>query len=148
MKNGKRVGFTAGAFDLCHAGHMLMFQEAKEQCDYLIVGLHTDPTLDRAAKNKPVMSVAERRIILESIRYIDEVVEYDTEADLYALLRDNPLGIDLRILGVEYKGKPFTGHDLPMKVYFNTRDHGYSSTELRSRVCAAECAKKDATPAV
>jgi glycerol-3-phosphate cytidylyltransferase len=148
MKGGKRVGFTAGAFDLCHAGHMLMFQEAKEQCDYLIVGLHTDPTLDRAAKNKPVMSVAERRIVLESIRYIDEVVEYDTEADLYALLRDNPLDIDVRILGVEYKGKPFTGHDLPMEVYFNTRDHGYSSTELRGRVCAAECAKKDGAAAV
>lgn len=144
MKDGKRVGFTAGAFDLCHAGHMLMFQEAKEQCDYLIVGLHTDPTLDRATKNKPVMTVAERRIILESIRYIDEVVEYDTEADLHALLRDNPLGIDVRILGIEYKGRPFTGHDLPMEVYFNTRDHGYSSTELRGRVCAAECVKKDA----
>lgn len=148
MKDGKRVGFTAGAFDLCHAGHVLMFQEAKEQCDYLIVGLHTDPTLDRSTKNRPVMTIAERRIILEGIRYIDEVVEYDTEADLYALLRDNPLGIDVRILGVEYKDKPFTGRDLPMEVYFNTRDHGYSSTELRGRVCAAECAKKDGVSGV
>jgi glycerol-3-phosphate cytidylyltransferase len=121
-----------------------MFQEAKEQCDYLIVGLHTDPTLDRATKNKPVMSVEERRIILGGIRYIDEIVEYDTEAQLYALLRDNPYNIDIRILGVEYKDKPFTGHDLPMEVYFNTRDHGFSSTELRRRVHAAEEAKRQA----
>lgn len=145
MRDGKRVGFTAGAFDLCHAGHILMFEEAKSQCDYLIAGLHTDPTIDRpGTKNKPVMSVEERRIILSNIRYIDEIVEYDTEAELYAILRDNPHGIDVRILGVEYKDKPFTGHDLSMDVYFNTRDHGYSSTELRKRVFEAEAAKRQA----
>lgn len=143
MREGKKVGFTAGAFDLCHAGHFLMFEEAKEQCDYLIVGLHTDPTIDRPdTKNKPVMSVDERRIILSGIRHIDEVVEYDTEGELYDLLSNNDLGIDVRILGVEYKGKPFTGHDLPMEVYFNTRDHGFSSTELRKRVWEAEERKR------
>ena len=139
MKDGKKVGFTAGAFDLCHAGHMLMFEEAREQCDYLIVGLHTDPSLDRPDhKNKPVMSVEERMIILRGIKYIDEVITYDTEADLLKLLSENTLNIDVRILGVEYKEKPFTGRDLPMPIYFNTRDHGYSTTELRSRVYEAE----------
>ncbi len=144
MKDGKRVGITFGAFDLCHAGHMLMFQEAKEQCDYLIVGLHSDPSLDRpGTKNRPIMSLKERQIILNSIKYIDEVVMYDTEADLLNLLKENTLGIDVRILGVEYKGKQFTGYDLPLPVYFNTRDHGYSTTELRGRVFEAEKAKRE-----
>lgn len=143
MKNGKKIGFTAGAFDLCHAGHILMFEEAKSQCDYLIVGLHTDPSIDRPdTKNKPVMSVEERRIILKGIRYIDEIVEYNTEKDLLELLSKNELGIDVRILGAEYKDKPFTGKDVPIAVYFNTRDHGYSTTELRGRVYLAEKEKR------
>ena len=112
MKDGKKVGFTAGAFDLCHAGHMLMFEEAKGVCDYLIVGLHSDPTIDRPdTKNRPIMSVEERKIILNSVRWIDEVVVYDTEADLLKLLTENPLNIDVRILGVEYKEKPYTGEE-------------------------------------
>jgi glycerol-3-phosphate cytidylyltransferase len=145
MRDGKKIGFTAGAFDLCHAGHFLMFEEAREQCDYLIVGLHSDPSLDRPdTKNKPIMSVEERLIILKGIRSIDEVVVYDTEADLLKLLTDNPYGIDVRILGVEYKDKPYTGRDLPLPVYYNTRDHGYSTTELRERVYQAEKAKREA----
>lgn len=145
MKNGKRVGFTAGAFDLCHAGHMLMFEEAKSQCDYLIVGLHSDPTLDRPdTKNRPVMSIEEREIILANIRHIDEVVVYDTEADLLRILEENTLGIDVRVLGVEYKEKQFTGRDLPVETYFNTRDHGFSTTELRNRVYEAEAKKRAA----
>lgn len=144
MKDGKKVGFTAGAFDLCHAGHMLMFEEAKTQCEYLIVGLHSDPTIDRpGVKNKPIMSMEERRIILNGIKYIDEVVEYDTEEDLVKILSENKLGIDVRILGIEYKGKPYTGHELSMPVYFNTRDHGYSTTELRARVYQAEISKRE-----
>jgi glycerol-3-phosphate cytidylyltransferase len=144
MKDGKKVGFTAGAFDLCHAGHMMMFEEAREQCDYLIVGLHSDPSLDRPdTKNKPIMSVEERMIILKSIRYIDEIVVYDTEADLLKILTENPYHIDVRVLGVEYKEKPYTGRDLPLPVYYNTRDHGYSTTELRERVYAAEKAKRE-----
>ena len=139
MRDGKKVGFTAGAFDLCHAGHMLMFEEAKTQCDYLIVALHSDPTIDRPdTKNKPIMSVHERMIILKGIKYIDEILTYDTEVDLYNLLKENKLDIDVRILGVEYKGKQFTGHDLPLPVYFNPRDHGFSTTELRERVYEAE----------
>ena len=143
MKDGKKVGFTAGAFDLCHAGHMLMFKEAKGVCDYLIIALHSDPTLDRPGiKNKPIMSIEERRIILEGIKYIDEIVEYDTEADLLRMLKENKLGIDIRILGAEYKGKQFTGSDLPLPIYFNSRDHGFSTTELRKRVYDAEAAKQ------
>ena len=142
MKDGKKVGLTAGAFDLCHAGHMLMFEEAKGECDYLIVGLHSDPSIDRPdSKNRPIMSLKEREIILRGIRYIDEVVIYDTEADLLRVLKENKLNIDVRILGVEYKGKQFTGYDLPVPVYFNTRDHGFSTTELRGRVYEAEKAK-------
>lgn len=144
MKDGKKVGFTAGAFDLCHAGHMLMFEEAKEQCDHLIVGLHSDPALDRPTKNRPVMSLKERMIILKGIKYIDEIVTYDTEADLLKLLTENTLGIDVRILGVEYKDKEYTGRGLPLPVYYNTRDHGFSTTELRERVYEAEKAKREA----
>ncbi|OGG50558.1 hypothetical protein A2763_04310 [Candidatus Kaiserbacteria bacterium RIFCSPHIGHO2_01_FULL_54_36] len=142
MRDGKKVGFTAGAFDLCHAGHMLMFEEAKEQCDYLIIGLHSDPSLDRpGSKNKPIMSVEERQIILRGIKYIDEIVVYDTEADLIKMLTENVLGIDVRILGAEYNNKPYTGKDLPLPIYYNTRDHGYSTTELRKRVFEAEKTK-------
>src|SRR3989344_4166788 len=143
MREGKKVGFTAGAFDLCHAGHMLMFEEAKEQCEYLVVALQSDPSLDRPTKNKPIMSLKERMIILKGIKYIDEIVVYDTEADLRKLLSENTLGIDVRILGVEYKGKKYTGDDLPIPVYFNTRDHGFSTTELRERVYEAEKLKRE-----
>jgi glycerol-3-phosphate cytidylyltransferase len=143
MKDGKKIGFTAGAFDLCHAGHVLMFEEAKTVCDYLIVGLHSDPTIDRpGVKNKPIMSVEERMIILKGIRWIDEVVVYDTEADLLKLLTENKLNIDIRIIGVEYKEKPYTGRDLPLEVYYNTRGHNFSTTELRNRVYEAEQAKR------
>ncbi len=143
MRDGKRVGITAGAFDLCHAGHMLMFREAKTVCDHLIVALHSDPTLDRPdAKNKPIMTTEERKIILDGIKYIDEIIIYDTEADLLALLAENSHGIDIRILGAEYKDKPFTGRDLPLPIYYNSRNHGYSTTELRKRVYDAEVAKR------
>jgi glycerol-3-phosphate cytidylyltransferase len=121
-----------------------MFEEAREQCEYLIVGLHSDPSLDRPdTKNKPIMSVEERLIILKGIRSIDEVVVYDTEADLLKILTDNPYDIDVRILGVEYKDKAYTGRGLPLEVYYNTRDHGYSTTELRARVYEAEKAKRE-----
>jgi glycerol-3-phosphate cytidylyltransferase len=143
MKNGKKVGITAGAFDLCHAGHMLMFEEAKTVCDYLIVALHSNPAIDRPQKNKPVMTIEERMIILKSVRWIDEIVVYNTEADLLRLLSENKLGIDIRILGIEYKDKQYTGRDLPLPVYYNTRGHNYSSTELRNRVYEAEKAARE-----
>ena len=143
MKDGKKVGVTVGAFDLCHAGHVLMFKEAKEVCDYLVVGLHSDPTLDRPEKNQPIMSLEERKIILEGIKYIDEIFVYDTEAQLYEILEHNEFGIDIRIIGADWKGKPYTGHDLPLEMYFNERDHGFSTTALRRRIFEAEKGKRE-----
>lgn len=133
-----KIGFTCGAFDLCHAGHMLMFKECKEHCDYLIVGLHTDPTIDRPEKNKPVQDLEERRIQLEAVKYIDKIVTYDTEKELYELLANNSHGINIRIVGSDWEGKPFTGHDLPLETVFNSRTHSYSSSNLRKRVAEAE----------
>lgn len=133
-----KIGFTCGAFDLCHAGHMLMFKECKEHCDYLIVGLHTDPTIDRPEKNKPVQDLEERKIQLEAVKYIDKIITYDTEKELYELLASNPHGINIRIVGSDWEGKPFTGHDLPLETVFNSRTHSYSSSNLRKRVAEAE----------
>ncbi len=134
-------GFTCGAFDLCHAGHVLMFKEAKKQCDYLIVGLQTDPSRTPRdyrgkKKNRPVLSLRERLIILRGIRYIDKIVPYHTEKDLYKLLKR--LKPDVRIIGADWKSRKFTGYDLPIKVYYNSRDHGYSTSELRKRIYKAE----------
>jgi len=126
-------GFTCGTMDLLHAGHILMLKEVKEQCHYLVVGLHTDPTIDRPDKNKPIQSVEERRIQLEAVKYVDEIVEYDTEEDLVKLLKD--ISPQVRFVGEDWKDNPnLTGIDLPIKIVFNTRDHNYSSTELRDRI--------------
>jgi glycerol-3-phosphate cytidylyltransferase len=140
-KEIKRVGFTCSTFDLGpHAGHMAMLAEAKTQCDYLIVGLQSDPTLDRPAKNRPVQSVVERQMQLRGCRYVDEIWVYNTEKDLEDLLLMLP--IDVRILGVEYEGKEFTGREICHKrnidLYFNGRDHSFSSSNLRKRVAQAE----------
>ena len=146
LKNKEgRIGFTCGAFDLCHAGHMLVFKEAKTVCDYLIVFLQDDPSVDSAEyrgkqKNKPIMSLEERRIILESVKYVDEVITYTNEADLYEKLKN--LKADIRIIGADWKGKPFTGHDLPFEVYYNTRGHNFSTSALRDRVFKAEAEKR------
>ena len=134
-----RIGFTCSTFDLLHAGHILMLKEAKAQCDYLIVGLQTDPTIDRATKNKPVQSITERFIQLAAVKYIDEIVVYATEDDLIQILK--AYNIDVRIIGEEYKDKPFTGNDLPIEVYFNKRTHKYSTTELRSRIAELQTKK-------
>jgi glycerol-3-phosphate cytidylyltransferase len=141
MQSEPIIGVTAGAFDLCHAGHMLMFKEAKEKCFYLIALLHDDPSSDRPQKNRPIMNIEERKIILEGIRYIDEVRTYKTEKDLYNILAD--MKPDIRVIGADWEGKKFTGYDLPIKVYFNSRNHGYSSSELRHRVFNAEAAAAD-----
>ena len=137
-----KIGFTCGAFDLLHAGHVLMLEEARRQCDRLVVGLQSDPSLDRAHKNRPVQELEERRVQLAGCRFVDEIVLYETEADLYKLLRD--MKPDIRIVGADWKGKPFTGHDLPIAVYFNGRDHGYSSSSLRKRIYESEAAKRAA----
>jgi glycerol-3-phosphate cytidylyltransferase len=131
-----KVGFTCSTFDLFHAGHIMMLKEAKEQCDRLIVGLQTDPTLDRAGKNKPVQGVFERFVQLHACKFVDEVVVYGTEKELRDILLSYP--IDVRILGEEYKDKEFTGYDIPMEFYFNKRKHSFSTSELRQRVIEAE----------
>lgn len=125
-------GFTCSAFDLFHTGHVLMLKEAKSQCDYLIAGLQTDPTIDRPEKMKPIQSVFERYVQLSGCKYVDEVIVYDTEADLVNALK--ALNIHVRILGEEYQSKDFTGRHLNMNFYFNRRSHDYSSTELKKRI--------------
>jgi glycerol-3-phosphate cytidylyltransferase len=133
----KRIGFTCSAFDLLHAGHILMLEEASQQCDYLIVGLQNDPSLDRSFKNKPVQTVVERFIQLKAVRYINEVIVYNTEKDLEDLLQMLP--INVRIVGEEYKNNTsLTGREICEKrgieIYYNRRDHRFSTTELRTRV--------------
>jgi glycerol-3-phosphate cytidylyltransferase len=127
-----KIGFTCSCFDLFHAGHVMMLKEAKEQCDYLIVGLQSDPTLDRPEKNKPVQTLFERYVQVDACKYVDEIVPYATEKELRDILTSYP--IDVRIIGEEYRDKQFTGYDLPMAVYFNSRQHSFSTTELRKRV--------------
>ena len=127
-----KVGFTCSCFDLLHAGHILMLKDAKEQCDYLIVGLQTDPTLDRPEKNKPIQSLEERKIQLEAVKYVDEIIQYETEQDLYKnLLEIKP---DVRILGSDYIGKSFTGDDLDIEIHYHERNHNYSTTNLRKNI--------------
>jgi|TARA_B110000116_G_scaffold247003_1_gene239119 glycerol-3-phosphate cytidylyltransferase len=128
-----KKGITFGAFDLFHAGHILMLEEARTICDHLIVAIQTDPSLDRETKNSPVQSIEEREIQVSACRYVDEVIIYDREADLLEIL--NTLDWDVRILGDEYKDKKFTGRDKYLeKCYFNKRPHSFSSSELRERV--------------
>jgi glycerol-3-phosphate cytidylyltransferase len=135
-----KVGFTCSTFDLFHAGHVMMLKEARTQCDYLIVGLMIDPTVDRpGVKNKPVQTVLERFIQVKACSYVDEIIPYGTEKELMDILTSYQ--IDVRIIGEEYRDKQFTGYNLPIAVYFNSRQHSFSTTELRQRVLDIEKAK-------
>ena len=143
-EQGKKIGITFSTFDMLHAGHVAMLAEAKNHCDYLIAGLQTDPTIDRPdTKNKPVQSIVERQIQLAACRYVDEVVVYQTEQDLIDLLLILP--IDVRVLGVEYEDKEYTGkqegYRRGIDPIFNGRDHSFSSSSLRRRVVEAETFK-------
>jgi glycerol-3-phosphate cytidylyltransferase len=143
-KDCGRIGFTCSTFDLLHAGHITMLEEAKHHCDYLIVGLQNDPTLDRPdSKIPPVQSIVERQIQLAAVKFVDEIIVYNTEQDLVDLLLTLP--IDVRVLGDEYKNKDFTGKDIAKqrgsKIVYNGRDHSFSSTSLRKRVHSAEDSK-------
>lgn len=132
----RRVGFTCGTFDLLHAGHIMMLRDAKAVCGHLIVGLQSDPTVDRPEKNKPIQTLEERKIQLEAVRYVDQVLTYTTEQELEEML----WGImpDIRIIGADWMDKEYTGKGMEgIDVYFNTRDHSYSSTELRERIKAS-----------
>ena len=142
--DGKKIGIVFSTFDLLHAGHIAMLSEAKNHCDYLICGLQTNPTIDRPdTKNPPVQSIVERQIQLSACRYVDEVVVYETERDLVDLLMILPL--DVRILGVEYESKDFSGkqecHQRGIEIVYNRRDHSFSSSSLRKRVVEAETVK-------
>ena len=144
-EDGLKVGITFSTFDLFHAGHVAMLAEAKNHCDYLIAALQTDPTIDRPdTKNPPIQSIVERQIQLSTNRNVDEVVIYQTEKDLEDLLLILP--IDVRILGVEYKDKDFTGksicEDRGIRMWFNSRSHRFSSSELRQRTYQSELIKK------
>lgn len=138
-----KIGITFSAFDLLHAGHIKMLEEAKRECDYLIVGLQTDPTLDRPEKNKPTQTVVERYIQLKGCRFVDEIVPYATEQDLEDILRS--FKIDVRILGDEYKDKNFTGRtyceETGIELHYNRRDHRFSSSSLRKEVAEKENSK-------
>lgn len=134
-----KIGFTCSCFDLLHAGHVQMLKEAKSCCDWLVVGLQTDPTIDRPTKNKPVQSVTERYIQLAAVRFVDELIVYATEADLLDVLKSFP--INVRFIGEEYKDKDFTGKDYCLdngiEIYYNRRQHSFSTTDLRKRVVDA-----------
>mgnify|MGYP003853754637 CR=1 FL=1 len=135
-----RVGFTCSTFDLLHAGHLIMLREAKEQCDYLICGLQVDPSVDRKEKNSPIQTVVERYTQLKALSCVDEIVPYAYEKDLEDIL--SMYNIDVRILGDEDATKDFTGKDIckqrGIELYFNKREHRFSSSELRQRVAAKE----------
>jgi glycerol-3-phosphate cytidylyltransferase len=133
----KKIGFTCSCFDLLHSGHVIMLNDAKSQCDILVVGLQTDPTIDRPLeKNKPVQDFEERKIMINGIKYVDYVIEYTTEAELYEILKE--LNPDVRIIGTDWQGKKYTGNDLPIKIHWHVRNHNYSTTDLRKRVYLAE----------
>ena len=141
---GLKIGITFSTFDLLHAGHIAMLAEVKNHCDYLICGLQTDPTIDRPnTKNKPVQSIVERQIQVSACRFVDEIVVYQTEKDLEDILLTLP--IDVRILGIEYADKDFTGRDICIKrgieIVYNGRDHSFSSSSLRKRVAEAQLNK-------
>jgi len=146
MTNKKRIGLTCSTFDLFHSGHVIMLEEAKRQCDYLIAAIQVDPTLDRSTKNKPVQSIIERQIQVSACKHVDEIIVYSTEKELEDIFMALP--IDVRILGEEYKDTEYTGKEICIKrgieLYFNKRDHFFSSSDLRQRVFDAEAKKRGA----
>ena len=131
-----KIGITCSAFDLFHAGHVKMLEEAKQQCDYLIVALQTDPTIDRPEKNKPIQSIVERYIQVNGCQYVDEIVPYTTEDDLKDIFK--AFKLDCRFIGIEYKDKDFTAKDVclsrKIELIYNSRSHKWSSSELRNRI--------------
>jgi len=140
----KKIGVTFSTFDLLHPGHIIMLQDCKTVCDHLIVGIQSDPTIDRKdkndeyskisgkPKNSPIQTLEERLIMIKAIKFVDEVFIYDTEQDLYDWLSNNKW--DVRILGSDWEGKNFTGHDIKGEIYFHKRDHDWSSTAFRERL--------------
>ena len=131
MNISNKIGFTCGAFDLLHAGHIVMLEETKQFCNYLIVGLQTDPSIARPSKNKPIQSIYERYIQLSAVKFVDKIIPYDTENSLVDLLQSQ--NINIRFVGEEYKNKAFTVDDLNIKIQYTNRQHSFSTTSLRQR---------------
>ena len=126
-----KIGFTASCFDLFHAGHVSMLEEAKKECEYLIAAIQMDPSIDRPEKNQPIQTLIERQIQVRACKFVDETIVYSTEEELIILLKTLP--IDVRILGIEYQGRDFTGRGI-VPEYFNNREHSFSTTELKERI--------------
>ena len=144
--SNQKIGFTCSTFDLLHAGHHIMLKDSKQQCDVLIVGLHTDPTIDTdyrtktddpgKKKNKPIQDFEERLIQIQSCKYVDYIIKYSTEDDLMNIL--NKINPDVRILGTDWKSKPYTGHELDITIHWHDRNHNFSTSNLRKRIYEEE----------
>jgi glycerol-3-phosphate cytidylyltransferase len=143
-KNKKTIGITCSTFDLLHAGHIIMLDECKKYCDYLVCALQVDPTIDRKEKNKPAQTLVERYIQLDAVQYVDKIIPYNTEEELITIF--SSLDLDVRIIGEEYKDKQFTGKDVCLKrgikIIYNKRDHDFSTTNLRQRIYNQESTKR------
>jgi glycerol-3-phosphate cytidylyltransferase len=143
-KNNITIGITCSTFDLLHAGHIIMLEECKKYCDYLICALQVDPTIDRPTKNKPIQSIVERYIQLDAVQYVNKIIPYNTEEELITIL--SSLDLDVRIIGEEYKDTDFTGKDVcikrGVKIVYNKRDHDFSTTSLRQRIYKQESDKQ------
>jgi glycerol-3-phosphate cytidylyltransferase len=138
------IGITCSTFDLLHAGHIIMLEECKKYCDYLICALQVDPTIDRPEKNKPIQTLVERYIQLDAVQYVNKIIPYNNEEELETLF--SSLDLDVRIIGEEYKDKNFTGKEIcqnrGIKLVYNKRDHDFSTTNLRKRIYIQESNKK------
>ena len=143
-KNKKIIGITCSTFDLLHAGHIIMLEECKKYCDYLICALQVDPTIDRSEKNKPIQSLVERYIQLDAVQYVDKIIPYTTEEELITIF--SSLDLDVRIIGEEYKDTEFTAKNIcqkrGIKLVYNKRDHDFSTTNLRERIYNQELNKR------
>jgi glycerol-3-phosphate cytidylyltransferase len=142
--NKKTIGITCSTFDLLHAGHIIMLEECKRYCDYLICALQADPTIDRPEKNKPIQTIVERYVQLDAVQYVDKIIPYSTEEELISIF--SSLDLDVRIIGEEYKDKDFTGKDICLKrgikLIYNKRDHDFSTSSLRQRIYTQESNKR------
>ena len=125
-------GFTAGNFDVIHPGYIKLFNECYQNCDHLTILLHSDPSIERPSKLKPILTLEERIEILESIKYISEIKTYTYESELYELIKTG--NFNIRFLGDDYKNKKYTGDDLGIKIHFLNRDHGWSTTKFKTLI--------------
>jgi glycerol-3-phosphate cytidylyltransferase len=143
MEGNRIIGITCSTFDLLHTGHIIMLEECKKYCDYLICAIQVDPSVDRKQKNKPIQSLVERYIQLDAVKHVDKIIPYTSEKELELIFMS--LDIDVRIIGEEYRDKDFTGRDIcirrDIKLIYNKRDHNFSTTNLRRSVYLNELNK-------